>query len=60
MYIRVLGFGLAFIGGLLAVLCGLMGFLRGFVEAKAARSVKPEPELSEVAEPDGGHHSGSA
>lgn len=50
VYIRGLGFGLAFVGGLLAVVCGSMGCLWGIVEARSARSVKSEPELAERAE----------
>jgi hypothetical protein len=48
---RGLGFGLAFVGGLLAVVCGLMGFLWGIVKARSVRSVKPEPEGAERADP---------
>jgi hypothetical protein len=42
VYLRWLGFGLACVGGLLAVVCGLMGFLWGIVEAKSARKSDPD------------------
>ncbi len=43
VYLRGLSLGFAFVGGPLAVVSGLMGFVCGLVEAKSARSVKPEP-----------------
>ena len=50
VYLRGLGFGLACVGELLAVVCGLMGFLWGIVEAKFVR--KSEPDASGRAEQD--------
>jgi hypothetical protein len=50
VYVKGLGLGVALVGGLLAVVCGLMGCVWGIVEGQPASSEKAEPEERKTAE----------